>query len=347
MKRFFFLVVFFSFLLFSCKNEDDSPSSEPLKSIFVAYPANSLGDRAYFDSISLALNKAAIKNSMQISEISVENDKDADIITFFLLLSASEENSFCIFTSSYFIPFIFAEDNQELLNSVKSSILVIEADETTSPFICTQKVHFYGVSYEAGVLTDSLISEDEYCDIIIADPELQTLKDATQGFKEGFESENRVGKINLIPLNQLAPDSPFSPHLSDTLYIIYKIALIGKIQETFPSIIFPLCGGLTHGLLRINREYEENSFYTIGISVDMSPYSKMVPFSVVKNMDKILMESVEQWNKNSLPHHKEFGLEGDYTKIVIAKSYQETFQEKLNQIHEDAIQKEKEYYEKK
>ena len=332
----------------SCSNDDEVeiPSADSTqkkeRTIIACYGPNALGDLTYGDSISLALNKTAVKHGLTFIEYMPSDRDKADECAKKLIseTEVSDSDILYVFCDSSYRTVL--EELSALIDKNNKQILLIDSREVdASQNIHTVCFSFYGMAYEAGVLANELIPDSGYVGILIGDQTNSFLQDAVTAFKEGLR--NYSGAIVEQPLNEFIGSDTGAGYNSELLLYGAYTAFKNFAEIFVPKMILPLCGGSIHGIFRFNRDWGEDSPYTIGIDRDMSAYTNRVPYSLVKHFDKGLERCVQQWINGSLPHHQRLGLAQGFTELVISPGYQEKLQKELDDIHKTAIEREEAY----
>ena len=340
----------------------------------VFYAPSSRGDRAFVDLLTLGASKAANSNSLLIAQYEPTAwDKVSESFDTALLIASKmhEKNkkSLFIFTDTGYSSFI-TQNSEKIAEYAAKGVTFLFGESKQAP---AQNVHtyympVYGIRYEAGLLANRLVeynndaSRDKLL-IILANNKDESQKDSANAFIDGFYSSGTYGtKENAAWLSPYNDDTLFEIGELDTNKNLYVLPLsdaagggfdqqqllydLGK-NETFIAacvlIIFPLCGGSIHGILRYNREFTD-SFWTIGMDTDRQAYSIDVPYSVIKHIDRVIEKCVSQWLKESLPQHQSFGISEGYTEILISEYWEDKFEvSTLNSAHQTAIEKESEH----
>ena len=96
------------------------------------------------------------------------------------------------------------------------------------------------------------------------------------------------------------------------------------------------------GFIRYNRDFP-GRFYTVGVETDMSIYTSDVPFSCVEHIDRVLVACITDWKNNQLEYHRNFGLEGGWTELVVSDKYKHLLESLSQEIHQQALEKEVSY----
>ena len=373
--RFTFFATFFtifSFSLFSCKNEsdDENPSVESVASkggLIAFYPPNGLGDNSYVDSFCSGVQKTALKNNLLVYDICPKNwDEAKDLVDEYIprcyeLTKTYKLPVFFLFGDEGYLEF-FSPYLSEKPDTI--SYMLFESKETEFPAVNTAYMPLYGASYLAGLASKTLLAGRENARIlaILANESTQSVKDALKGFIAGSESESAwnekiydynftewsdsVSKFEELDFAAISLNNDHDKDGFDSADLSYALALFAQKLNPF-DLYFPVCGGSVHGLLRYNREKGEKSFYTVGMDSDLSVYTKQVPFSVVKHIDRAVQKCIEQWLSGKLPHHQEFDLANGYTELIISKSYKDKLSAVVQGALAGAIEKEREYEENK
>ena len=128
-------------------------------------------------------------------------------------------------------------------------------------------------------------------------------------------------------------------------------------EEKDNNVTFvPICGGAMHAIFRAlhtNSLLYDYDCY-VGIDGDMCYDNESCLFSVVKHIDKVMVDYIGLWLKESMPKHQTLGL-ADGATGTIREGYQyagangyEYFEKRvdLDSLRQVAIRKEVERYEK-
>ena len=364
-------------------SESGSPKiSEKL--VIVFHLPDGLGDNSYTDILTYGIHKAAIDNNLLVYDVipdNMENDainKMQKVFASYREIIGAEENAeisvLFIFANEEYLGLLRLKDKfGEILSSTENpfTYLLLESMEITPDsylldedsdlsVVSSVYVPIYGASYLAGKATKELLSSKTNPRVItlLANDYMESLNDGLQGFAQGYgksddpyifnyydterQEASAITQLDFLveTINNQAAGGDI--HGFNSQDIAYKIAYNDNFNHF--DLYFPICGGSIHGLLRYNREWGKDSFYTVGMDSDMSRYSSQVPFSVVRHVDKAAKLCIKQWLDGKIPHFQRLGLEEGYTELVISKGY-----EKLSQTVEknlsEAIEMEKKFYE--
>lgn len=109
--------------------------------------------------------------------------------------------------------------------------------------------------------------------------------------------------------------------------------------------IFPVAGGSNAGIYRYSRENEDSPFLA-GMDIDQSGLSNKITGSVIKEIDRLIFEYLMEWSTTgTMPKAQLYGLESGYADWKLSPLYEVEYKDVMEQIRQQAITKEKEYYE--
>ena len=324
----------------ACSSNVGDGTAEQSRAIVAFYAPAAIGDLSYGDAISLALHKSVFAHEITFVECFPADWNDAEqyATAYLSRTTGTDAAVLYVFCDGAYRAILESLSAQIAAND-KQVLLIDSREVSASERIHTIFFPFYGMAFEAGVLANELIQESELIDIIIGDETNESLQVAVTAFKDGLGERSGEVSVNLT--------TDFAENGYDTaeeLYWYYALmATVKQLGEVVQSLILPLCGGSVQGILRYNRDYGEESAYTIGVDTDMSAYSDRVPYSLVKHIDAALEQCVTQWLGNALPHHQTLGLDAGFTELVLSPAYKERLQSTLAAIHAEAIEKEQAY----
>lgn len=216
--------------------------------------------------------------------------------------------------------------------SVKMIILGVRFDH---PNIYNAHIPPYGLMYKAGYISGKM-ADVERATLFVASAGSAYYREAIDGFTQGYE---RAGKRSLTidDMSMEYLDNRVGYNLRQEAYSLYS-----PRYDRSSDLVLPLCRESAMGFYRYNREYP-GSFYTLGVDNDMSIYAEDVPFSCISLWREVAEKVVSDWNNGRLDHARKYGLEEAYTAIVAAEKHKHIVQPLSDEIHDEAIQKEREY----
>ncbi|WP_407444699.1 BMP family ABC transporter substrate-binding protein [Fibrobacter sp.] len=230
------------------------------------------------------------------------------------------------------------EEHRDWRNSDGNEILWLDSRNLDSLNVYSRYIPLYGASHLAGQVIHEFGVEKAAC--VLANPVLEPLEQSFEGFRDGFKESG--GTFDANDAYYLATSASGGFNMADSLYrLSYELDSAGY------RFVFPVAGGSSAGILRYTREFaDSNTFYTCGMDSDQQAYSKRVAFSVIKRMDTVVKEFVNQWMADStLEMAKTFGLLDGYADIVIADAFKDA-ESKYAKQREIAATAEEEYLKK-
>ena len=344
--------------------DEEKPSTAPL--VTVIYGPNGLGDRSYNDLIYKGVETAAKKYGLRTLQLAPESEEQglAYLETMFRQMESATDSIKRLFiTPSPVYDTFIRTNNRRLEKNPHADLLYME---TTTPLEgkgSTLYIDYYGAMYMGGCLvhygsTNYYYRVGDLVTLLLANPYTQSVVEAGEGFQAGF---NDPLPVHIPPLylhvRYLSNESAGGFTMSDTTaYRIYKEEcnyedeyLDGRNLVTF----VPICGGAMHSIFRVVRSsYLANNTY-IGIDSDTTGDDCYCLFSILKHIDKVMIDYVGLWLNGSLPKHQTLGLADKATDVIIGQ-YRFGVERilwmnegpNLDSLRQVAIRKEKERYER-
>lgn len=184
----------------------------------------------------------------------------------------------------------------------KGRILLLDSDKTYGERIATAQLKRYGGAWLAGA--------------IMKDFELLLLKgldgdriidEISQGLEDGYKENGGAG------LQKYVLSSGYDGlDMADELYSILWEQEVVELFYYADGIIAPVCGTSRLGAFDFSWRY----FATIGVGDDCSPYTDILPFSLILDLGGILKEYVSGWAQNSpWPAHADYGMSTGHVYI--------------------------------
>lgn len=344
----FLLIPFLLPILSACSNSSsnsaENTDSPNFYSILTVYSPDGLGDLSYNDNIYKGFRESlnshdnlAVEAYTPIDRDDAENiiqqwfkEKDNPAIVNFV------KKRLLVLTDASFETLL--KRHSDWRNSDGNEILWLDSRNLDSLNVYSRYIPLYGASHLAGQVIHEFGVKKAAC--VLANPELEPLEQSLEGFWDGFKEPG--GTFDANDVFYLATNASAGFNMADSLYrLSYKLDSIGY------RFVFPVAGGSSAGILRYTREFaDSNTFYTCGMDSDQQTYSKRVAFSVIKRMDTVVKEFVNQWMADStLEMAKTFGLLDGYADIVIADAFKDA-ESKYAKQREIAATAEEEYLKK-
>ncbi len=333
------LFIFVVALLTSCAkgdviyvDDDEEWLNDQRPLVFFLYEEDDLGDLGYADNVYRGVVRASDSNNLLLSCVETSSDMfEMTLESFLSILSNLEEDRkvlVIVFNKEYEKIFHSYEDSIKQIDDL--DILFVESnDSTLSSYTlnCTE----YGAYYLAGCVVGKGFPDVSRILLVSANATNPILERMRRGFCDGIVATNSEIKVSDFYVSDISINGY---NAEDVLY-----ECSDTINKEY-QMVLPLCGGSIQGLLRYNREHPE-SFYTIGVDVDMQAYSTKVPFSVVQRLDKVVEEWINRWAKGeSQEKHQTYGLADSYTGVVVSDGYKGMLDEVVSLFMQSAISKE-------
>ncbi len=316
-------------------DDDEAWLNDERPVVFFLSEEDKMGDLGYYDNLYRGVVRAVETNNLLLYCLNVSPGWFDEILSSAADIPYGKKILFVIANNEYEEEFRAIEDS--VLKNEKYDILLVESNDTLLPIYSISCVE-YGVCYLAGCVVGDEFQEVSSALILFANDKSSALERMRKGFCDGIAATDGEIRIGRSYISNSFNDSVEDGY-SQSDYVYRNSDTINKLFQ----LVFPLCGGSVQGLLRYNREHPE-SFYTIGIDVDMQAYSSRVPFSVVKHLDKGVEEWIGHWAKgDGLDKHQSLGLADAYTEIIAADGYKDRVNEVVSRYLQTAIKKEKEY----
>ena len=330
------------FLLISCVKEGKTvyvvtdEDDENRDMAFFVSRKGSLGDIGYVDAMYRAVVENAATYNLMVSLVELPSDTAKTVSTLeymldFMQNEKKDRNALVVIANDNLEPLLHKYESL-LTKASNVDFLLCESSDTTLP-IYTLRIPQYGVYYQAGMLTSEGLPDADSILIVSANPNESNIYDMGKGFWQALKDSGSQTYVGNTYLSETSGGYDLASYAYRQSY---------DIDKNYDMVI-PLCGGTAQGFYRYNRENPE-SFYTVGVDTDMQFYSSRVPFSIVKNFDKVLENWIsEWWNKSQIPAHQDLGLASGSTEIVIADSYKEMLGGIAEKYYLTAVEKEQWY----
>lgn len=322
------LAILLSVSISSCSDgmdEPQPPTATP-QIIFLFSPGG-LGDMSYNDCILEGVQQfkkqhrdvdlflyspSKIEESERIFSDWLDRP-ESDIPVLFVLASSDYEN--------------LAADalaRKQLTSNKK--VLVFESRRDFGEGTSSFQISMFGASFLAGA-TAASVCKNKAPLIVLANPSDSPISLASDGFNAGYGKDCKV--------EYLADDW--------TGYVAASLAYrrMGEWASSH-DFIFPVAGGSNSGIYRYSREVSDCPFLA-GVDVDQSALSNRIVGSVVKHIDRLVMEYLSTWLATGLlPESGVFGLESGYVDWSLSQRYRPEYETLVEINRPKAVEKEKE-----
>ena len=320
-------------LMAAACSEVDEPEGSPevVPQVIFLFSPGGLGDLSYNDCILSGVQQ--FKKARP----------DVDV---FMYSPPSVEVAERIFTdwlkrpgSNIPVAFVLASSDYEPLADMyvgeypltpNKHLLLFESDrDYGADRIHTFRISMYGASFLAGV-TAAECAGEKGAMVLLGSASDSPIEAARYGFADGYGRD--------YALEYLADD------WHGFIMAPEAYRKMGAWAADY-GFVFPVAGGSNIGIYRYSREYADCP-YLAGMDVDQSEYSDRITGSVVKHLDRLILEYLEEWlSSGTMPPSRVYGLESGYVDWKLAPLYESRFRDVVGRQREAAIQKEKEYNE--
>jgi basic membrane protein A len=216
----------------------------------------------------------------------------------------------------------------------------------------TLYVDYYGAMYMGGCMAQ--YGANFLVSLILANPYTQSVVEAGEGFKAGFNDTPTLNPRYPITLHEryLSNEPAGGFTIADsTATRIFKEECDYLAEGWKDNVtIVPVCGGAMQVFFRVVRSTLTENY--IGIDGDMTEDTYCCPYSILKHIDKVMVDYVGMWLNGSMPKHQTLGLADGATDVIIGYAYKNKGTDKLwkgvlnmDSLRQVAIRKEGERYE--
>jgi basic membrane protein A len=361
-----FLLLAFVLLIAACTKDGDTiykpdPNEEAASTtplVTVIYDANALGDLSYNDLIYEGVERAAQDLGLRTLQLSPQTTEEG--LQYLELMFRQMETAqdtvrrLFIVTSPSYDDFI-RKNNKRLEANPYADLLFLETRKPLEGKGSTLFLTYYGAMYEGG----RIAAAEERMNVMLlgANRKTPSVTDALQGFSDGFEAG-----LKLLTAEQAGKNHLASAYLDERGEGGFSVAdstamrLLRQWNAADIYMLVPVCGGASNTFARLNSSTQGN-MDIVGIDVFYDSYYS--PYSIVKHIDRALLQSIRQWFANgTMPKHQTLGLKEGYTEVTLNPNsniyiwappgYEgETTlcltEEMKKEMHEEAVRKEEEH----
>ena len=182
------------------------------------------------------------------------------------------------------------------LSPGKGRVLLLDSRQTLENGVATLQLKRYGGAYLAGALCGGFPSV-----YIIKALDGDRMMDAVaDGIQAGFEDTANIDAKKLV-----LADSYMGVNMPDELFTYLYTHATGEMGPGRADMLVPVCGASRMGAYM----FSNNCYYfSIGVGEDCSPFSDILPFSLVYDLGSIVKDYIGQWLEGKRwPVHQDFG----------------------------------------
>ena len=299
-----FIIISFFLILFAGCREKDSHFSYSSSQVEVVLSPGGVGDQGYNDKILRGLQQASARYGFTLAlHIPEETEQGIEIYQNWLNTPPGDDCERSLF--------VFAGGEYEYLlaglprpEDTRMDVLMFETDRHFEG-IYTFYIGCYAASYLAGatcVLDNG--GEEQKALVIAANPHDKQVKRAVDGYKDGYLAAGGDG----CDVHYLSEEPNGGFRMQDEAYR-FCAANDGNYMYYFSA-----AGASNKGLYRFSRE---SLNLAVGMDDDMGFFSSLISISVVKHIDKVIIDAIGNLLKNKdVPYHQEFTYSSGYEELV-------------------------------
>ena len=327
----FIIISFFLLLFTGCRKEEIGFIHN--YRVEVVLSPGGVGDQGYNDMILRGLQQASAKYGFTLAiHIPEVKEQGFDIYQDWLNTPVDDacKRSLFVFAGSEY---------QYLLEAIsrpidsRMDVLMFETDREFDG-IYTFNVGCYATSYLAGA-TSVLENEghEQKALIIAANPHDKQVKRAVDGYRDGYLAAGG----DACDVHYLSQDPDGGYRMQDEAYRF--------CMENDGNYIyyFSAAGASNKGVYRFSRE---SLNLAVGMDDDMGFFSSMLSMSVVKHMDKVIVDMLALLLENrNIPYHHKFTYSSGYEELVFSTGITEDWFLDISDIKKRIIEIEQRYEE--
>lgn len=321
---------FFLILLAGCRKEELDFSHARVE---VVLSPGGVGDQGYNDKILSGFQKAAVHYGFTLAvHIPEEKEQGIRIYEDWLNNPLDDEcnRSLFVFAGGEYEHLL---ENLVLPEDDRMDVLMFETEQEVEG-IYTFRIGCYAACYLAGatsVLDNA--GEEQKALIIAANPHDKYLKQLVDGYRDGYLAAGGDG----CDVHYLSDKPVDGYQMQDEAY---KYCM--KVQGEY-LYYFSAAGSSNKGVYRYSRE---NFEFAVGMDGDMSFFASFIFMSVVKHMDKVVMDVIGDLLKNrDIPYHQDFTYASGYEEMVFKPGVTEDWFLDISDIRNRIVEIEQSYEE--
>lgn len=317
-------------LLCSCSKDEpfEGESDYAKRQVTVLFSPGGVGDMAYNDQVLRGVQRVRKDKDFKLLISSPSSIDEAEkIFVDWLKKEAGGVKSLFVLVGNEYEQ--MAVQHLSESNNTDKEVLLFETRTKDIPQAYTFSITMYGACYLAGGVATVFTDRSA---VLCANSNDHAVNEGGVGFVKGFTENGGV-------------EAPLF-YLSDTWkgYAMPAEAY-KKTAELAPQYryIFPIAGGSNMGVYRYAREYPYG-FYTAGMDVDQSQLSTQITLSVIKHIDRLIVDYLTQWlGGEPLPKNRVYGMQSGYINVELCTHYIEACQSKFDELRNTAIKREEEH----
>ena len=326
----FIIISFFLILFTGCGKEEFDFSHARVE---VVFSPGGVGDQGYNDKILRGFQEASARYGFTLAvHIPEEKEQGIQIYEDWLGTQLDDdcERSLFVFSGG---EYEYLLDGLALPDDIRKDVLMFETDRQVDG-IYTFLVDCYAASYLAGatcVLDTG--GEEQKALVIASNPHDRYVKRVVDGYRDGYLAAGGDG-CDVYYLSD-EPDGGYQ--MQDEAYR-FCMENDGNYMYYFSA-----AGASNKGVYRFSRESYN---LAVGMDDDMGFFSSMITMSVVKHMDKVVIDMLGDLLENrNIPYHQKFTYSSGYEEMVFSEGMSEDFFLDISDIRDRIIEIEQSYEE--
>ncbi len=327
----FTIISFFLLLFTGCRKEEIGFIHN--YRVEVVLSPGGVGDQGYNDKILRGFQQAAVKYGFTLA-IHIPEKKEQGVQIYENWLSDTLDvlcnRSLFVFSGS---EYEYLLEDIVLPEDHRKDVLMFETEREYDG-IYTFFVGCYAASYLAGatcVLDNN--GEEQKALIIAANPHDKQVKRAVDGYRDGYLAAGGTG----CDIHYLSEEPDGGYRMQDEAY---RFCLESDGEYMY---YFSAAGASNKGMYRFSRESYN---LAVGMDDDMGFFSSMITMSVVKHMDKAVVDVLgDLLKKKKIPYHQKFTYPSGYEEMVFSEGMSADFFLDISDIRNRIIEIEQSYEE--
>lgn len=330
--RISYIISFFLILFTGCRKEEFDLKHSNARVEVVLSPEG-VGDQGYNDKILRGLQQAAAKYGFTLAlHIPEAKEQGIQIYADWLDTPLDDdcERSLFVFSGS---EYEYLLEDLTLPDDIRKDVLMFETEREVDG-IYTFFVGCYAASYLAGATSvfDNE-GEEQKALVIAANPHDRQVRRAVDGYRDGYLAAGGNG----CDVHYLSEEPDGGYRMQDEAY---RFCLENDGNYMY---YFSAAGASNKGVYRFSREH---SNLAVGMDDDMGFFSSMITMSVVKHMDKVIVDVLDDLlNNNEIPYHQKFTYSSGYEELVYSAEFTEDWFLDISDIRKRIVEIEQSYEE--
>ena len=326
----FIIISFFLLLLAGCGKEETGFSNARVE---VVLSPGGVGDQGYNDKILRGFQEASVKYGFTLTlHIPDEKEQGIEIYDDWLNTPLDDdcERSLFVFSGS---EYEYLLDGLTLPDNIRKDVLMFET-ELEVDGIYTFFVGCYAASYLSGAtcVLDTE-GEEQKALVLAANPHDRLVRRAVDGYRAGYLAAGGDG----CDVHYLSEELDGGYWMQDEAY---RFCLENDGNYMY---YFSAARASNKGLYRFSREH---SNMAVGMDDDMGSFSSMITMSVVKHMDKVVIDVLgDLLNNRAIPYHQKFTWSSGYEELVYSTEFTEDWFLDISDIRKRIVEIEQSYEE--